>query len=133
MSDVKFPRSRWLKLQSSILFQVPITNCFNIENIFMFFSNLYCPTIFKTTFKWISFIILFLNEIYFLYSFHVYSTLDEWWIFFISNSKVVVIYFWSKYRNLKKDFFKIIWGIKQEFGKRCSSINTAIVCMAQIC
>lgn len=40
---------------------------------------------------------------------------DEY--YFISNSKVVVIYFWSKYRNLKKDFFKLFGGLNKNLER----------------
>lgn len=40
---------------------------------------------------------------------------DEY--YFISNSKVVVIYFWSKYRNLKKGFLKLFGGLNKNLER----------------
>lgn len=43
------------------------------------------------------------------YNFYIFFIFIVFWMsdeyYFILNLKVVVIYFWLKYRNLKKDFF----------------------------
>lgn len=55
------------------------------------------------------------------YNLYIPSTFIALWMsdeyYFISNSKVVVIYFWSKYRNLKKDFFKLFGGLNKNLER----------------